>query len=96
MPCCYIIFSEKLNRFYIGATQDDPKNRIAKHNNHTYGKHKYTAKASDWKLFIAIEAEDYPHATRIERFIKKQKSAVYIRNLIKYPELVQKIKIRTQ
>ena len=69
--------------------------RIEKHNRGTYGKHRFTATAGDWELFIKIPANDYPHAIRIERLIKSMKSKKYIENLKKYPELVEKILMRT-
>ena len=69
--------------------------RIAKHNHRTYGKHRYTAAAKDWELFIKIPAQDYPHAIRLERHIKSMKSRKYIMNLKKYPELAEKIIKRT-
>ena len=32
MNGCYILFSEKLNKFYVGATQESIELRIEKHN----------------------------------------------------------------
>ena len=96
MPSCYIIFSLKLNRFYVGATQDSVSERIEKHNSHTYGAYHFTATADDWELFLEIEASDYAQAIRIERRIKDQKSAVFKRNLKKYPELLEKLKLSTK
>lgn len=89
--CCYILFSPSLCKFYTGACQDSLDDRIRKHNNHDYGMHRFTAAASDWELFLRIDAVSYAHALRIERKIKSMKSSVYIRNLAKYPEMVQKI-----
>ena len=88
---CYIIHSSKLNKFYIGATQEDVSSRIEKHNNGTYGKHRFTAKADDWALFIFIPAIDYPQAIRIERKIKSMKSAVFIRELAVNPDKIQQL-----
>ncbi len=88
---CYIIFSPKLGRFYTGACREDLPGRILHHNTHLYGNHRFTAAASDWELFLAIPVKDYSHAIRLERLIKAMKSAKYIRNLKKYPELVEKI-----
>jgi putative endonuclease len=48
---CYILFSNKLNIFYTGASQDDIEVRIQKHNTGYYGKDKFTAKTNDWSLF---------------------------------------------
>ena len=91
MICCYIIFSEKLNRFYVGASQSELDLRIQKHNDHSYGNHRFTAKADDWKLFLALECSSYPQAIRIERHIKNMKSSSYIHNLLKYPEMIEKL-----
>ena len=92
MNCCYILFSEKLKRHYIGACHDDLQTRIVKHNSHEYGDHRYTAKASDWQLVLSIECKTYSQATKIEKHIKSMKSRVYIANLIKYPEMIIKLK----
>ncbi|MCF8235438.1 MAG: GIY-YIG nuclease family protein, partial [Bacteroidales bacterium] len=51
---CYILYSKSLDRFYIGATHDDLKSRVEKHNQGTYGKHRFTSTADDWKTFIKI------------------------------------------
>ena len=59
MPFCYIIHSQKLNKFYIGVTNESVDNRIKKHNDKTYGNHRFTAKADDWKLFLAFETNTY-------------------------------------
>jgi putative endonuclease len=93
--CCYILFSESLGKFYTGACQDSLEDRIRKDNNHTYGNHRFTAAANDWKLFLRIDANDYSHAIRLERKIKSMKSSTFIQNLAKYPELVQKITSET-
>ena len=86
------MFSKKLNRFYVGATQEDVEKRIQNHNMHVYGNHRYTSTAEDWELFHFIEAQDYSRAIRIERQIKKMKSKTFIMNLKKYPEMVDKLK----
>ena len=88
---CYILYSEKLNRFYIGATTEIVDERLIKHNNAIYGKHRFTAKAEDWKVYMSIEIDDFAHAIRLERKIKSMKSSNYIRNLKTYPGLVAKI-----
>ena len=88
---CYILFSQKLNRFYVGACRDNLTERIEKHNNHFYGKQSFTAVANDWSLFLAIQVNNYSHAIRLERKIKAMKSSKYIHNLKKYPGLLEKI-----
>ena len=90
--CCYIIWSDSLQKFYVGACHDSLPDRIQKHNSGFYdGKH-FTKKASDWQLFLMIDAIDFADALRIEKKIKSMKSAKYINNLVKYPELLNKLK----
>ena len=91
MSNVYIIYSNTLNRFYIGACQVKLSDRIAKHNSGYYGNESYTAQATDWKLFEHLTYETFAHAIRLERKIKSMKSRVYIENLKKYPELREKI-----
>jgi putative endonuclease len=89
--CTYILFSKKLNRFYIGACQESLFQRIDKHNTHFYkGKH-FTDAAEDWDFFLKIPTQAYTHALRLERKIKSMKSIKYIDNLNKYPEMVVRI-----
>ena len=95
MPHCYILHSEKVKKFYIGACHGSILSRIEKHNNKGYGNHRYTAIANDWELYLEIETEDYSQAIRIERKIKSMKSKVYIQNLKRYPEMIEKILIQT-
>jgi len=91
MTGCYIIRSEKLKRYYIGATQEDVTNRIEKHNNGSYGKNRFTSTADDWKLMLFMQTQNFAHAIRIERKIKAMKSSKYIDNLIKFPGLVAQL-----
>lgn len=48
----YILHSEKLDRFYVGITTETVDERISKHNQIVYGKHRYTATANDWELIV--------------------------------------------
>ena len=95
MPCCYIIFSPKVNKFYIGASHLDFSLRLFSHNSHKYGKKHFTSIADDWQVYLIIEVENFVQALRIERKIKSMKSKIFIQNLKKYPELIDKIKIST-
>ena len=88
---CYIVFSERLNRYYIGACQSSLNERIEKHNSGYYGKAKFTAQSNDWELVLFLETETYAHALRLERKIKRMKSSRYIKNLLQYEELRAKV-----
>jgi putative endonuclease len=89
--CAYILYSETLNKYYVGACQESIEERILKHNTGFYGLKTFTSNASDWILYLKIETQDYAHAIRIERKIKSMKSRVYIKNLKQYSELVEKV-----
>ena len=44
MPAlCYILYSKSFNKFYVGATHEAIEQRLEKHNNQSYGSHRYTA-----------------------------------------------------
>ncbi|MCA6378983.1 MAG: GIY-YIG nuclease family protein [Cytophagales bacterium] len=94
MSGCYILYSQHLKRFYIGAIHDDLDSRIKKHNEGTNGITKFTAKATDWQLYLFIACETYAQAICIERHIKRMKSSVYIRNLTMHQEIVDNLKLK--
>ena len=56
------------------------------------GDNKFTAKADDWELFFSELCVSKEQANGIERHIKKMKSKIYINNLIKYPDIILKLK----
>jgi len=89
MYIVYILRSNKLNRFYIGFTSDFDI-RLEFHKNAK--SNKFTANADDWELFTKITCESKQQALRIESHIKKMKSKTYIENLIKYPDIILKLK----
>ena len=88
MYCVYILYSEKLDRFYIGFTANLAV-RLAFHSKAT--NRKYTYRANDWVLFYEISCNSKTQALKIERHIKQMKSSVYISNLLKYPEITLKL-----
>ena len=88
MEAVYILFSEKMNRFYIGYTADF-ETRMEFHKNAE--KNKFTAKADDWIVYLTIECQSKKQALGIEGHIKRMKSKKYIQNLKKYPEIIEKL-----
>jgi putative endonuclease len=54
----------------------------------------FTAEADDWELYFSITDLGYQQARLIEMHIKKMKSTKYIKNLIKYPQIIEKLKER--
>ncbi|MEO1012251.1 MAG: GIY-YIG nuclease family protein [Bacteroidota bacterium] len=90
MNSVYILFSEQLNRYYVGESCD-VKDRIEKHNSGYY-KNSFTSASNDWKLFFQIICESRVQARKVESHIKKMKSRKYIQDLKLYPEMVSKLK----
>ncbi|NOZ46269.1 MAG: GIY-YIG nuclease family protein [Chlorobi bacterium] len=88
---CYILKSQKLNKFYIGATTAKPNIRLERHIKKYYGYKKFTSHADDWELFLSIECESMHQAVLIEKHIKQMKSKKYIENLVIYSEITQKL-----
>ena len=86
MYYCYILYSEDLNRFYIGSTSLSPEDRLERHLNKYYDDPKFTTKAKDWVLFLAITCSSFDQARKIESHIKAMKSKKYIDNLKTYPD----------
>ena len=89
MYTVYILYSAKLNRFYVGSTSD-LNERMQFHM--SAASNKFTAKAKDWDIFLNFSCDHKNQALAIERHIKSMKSKVYIQNLKKYPEMVLKLK----
>ncbi|SHN01048.1 GIY-YIG nuclease family protein [Salegentibacter salegens] len=73
----YILFSESLNRYYIGSTQDIGI-RLKKH---LQSKEGFTSKTKDWGLVYSKEFETRTGAISRERQIKKWKSRLLIEKL---------------
>jgi putative endonuclease len=90
MATVYIIFSESIKKFYIGYTVDTVQIRLEKHNS-AYYDNKYTSIGIPWIQFLEIQCKSVSQAIKVEKHIKEMKSKVYIQNLKKYPELVQKL-----
>lgn len=90
---CYIIYSESIDRFYIGVSSD-PKSRLIKHNNHEYGANHYTSQSNDWELFHTIKCNSSSQALKLESHIKRMKSRKYLINLKTYPEIESKLLIK--
>jgi len=70
--------------------QDSFEERLNKHNSGFY-KEAYTSFATDWELYLLIECSTVSQALCVGKHIKKMKSKVYIMNLKKYPEMIEKL-----
>ena len=78
MPFMYILFSEKLNKYYIGACTE-LKRRMYEHN---IGHSKFTSTGIPWQLKYKEEFVTLIEAKKRELIIKKMKSKKYIESLI--------------
>ena len=50
--------------------------------------------AEDWELYHSIDELAYKQARSIETHLKKMKSKTYIYNLTKYPEIIERLKVK--
>ena len=89
MAFVYILYSKSLDRFYTGSCLD-LEVRMNQHLEKKYSD-SFTRNSNDWELFLSIPNLEYSQARIIESHIKKMKSKVYIKNLKKYPELLNKL-----
>lgn len=78
MPFIYILFSEKLNKYYIGACVILER-RLYEHN---IGHSKFTSIGMPWKIVYTEEYPTLADAIKIEKQIKRMKSRKYIDDLI--------------
>ena len=74
----YIIYSETINKYYVGSCQD-VQERLQDHLN---SRSKYTKQAKDWELKYFETYSSRSEAYQREMQIKKMKSRKYIESLI--------------
>ena len=79
MPYTYILFSTKLNKYYVGACIDLER-RMYEHN---IGHSKFTSTGVPWELMYTEIFESLPEAKKRELAIKKMKSRKYIESLFR-------------
>ena len=79
MPYTYILFSTKLNKYYVGACIDLER-RMYEHN---IGHSKFTSTGVPWILKHTETFETLPEAKKRELAIKKMKSRKYIESLFR-------------
>jgi putative endonuclease len=83
MKCfVYIIYSEKLNLFYKGQTQNLDK-RIERHNNES---EKATKNGCPWKLIWSDSKDSRSEALKLENKLKNLSRKRLIQFMLKYHE----------
>lgn len=75
----YILYSQKLDKYYIGSTKDLSE-RLRKHNSNHKG---YTGKVDDWNIVYSESFETKSLAYSRERQVKKGKNKAVIEKLIR-------------
>jgi putative endonuclease len=75
----YILYSKKLDKFYIGFTGDPIKDRIRKHNSNHKG---FTGGVGDWRLKYLEHYQEKNIASAREKQIKGWKSRKMIEKII--------------
>jgi putative endonuclease len=78
MPFTYILYSEKLDKYYVGSCVNMER-RFYEHN---IGHSKFTSTGIPWKIVHKEEFETELLAIQRERTIKKMKSRKFIEKLI--------------
>jgi putative endonuclease len=78
MPFMYILYSDKLDKYYVGACTDMDR-RLYEHN---IGHSKFTSSGVPWKLVYAEQFESLAEAKSREHQVKKMKSRKFIEGLI--------------
>ncbi|AWH74103.1 endonuclease [Dokdonia sp. Dokd-P16] len=88
MATVYILYSKKINQYYIGSCLDLAQ-RIQEHISNKYKG--FTARTQDWEIFFEITNLEYQQARSIEKHIKSMKSTTYFVNIKKHEEIAQKL-----
>jgi putative endonuclease len=79
MAWVYILYSKKIDKYYVGACTDLDR-RLYEHN---LGHSKFTSTGIPWELVYKEEWEDLIFAKQRELKIKKMKSRAYLEGLIR-------------
>jgi putative endonuclease len=75
----YILYSERIDRYYTGVTED-VEWRLERHNQ---GWGRYTKRGICWRIVYSEKFDNKSDALKREREIKTRKSKKYIESLIK-------------
>ncbi|OYT11851.1 MAG: hypothetical protein B6I18_02655 [Bacteroidetes bacterium 4572_112] len=75
----YILYSKKIDKFYIGSTSNI-QNRVEFHNS-DYNKI-WSRRGKPWELVFSHTFDTNTEALKAEKHIKRQKSRTYISKLI--------------
>ena len=74
----YILFSESINKYYVGHTED-LNDRLKRHN---AGNGKFTKRGVPWELKWSFESSTRSEAIILEKKIKKRGSKRFLEDVI--------------
>ena len=75
----YILYSKSIDKYYAGKSEN-PTIRLNYHNSDS--NKIWTKRGKPWESKTSIEFENEAQATKAERFIKKQKSRMFIEKIV--------------
>jgi putative endonuclease len=84
----YILYSEKLDKFYVGKSENF-RQRLIIHNSDE--NEKWSKAGRPWAEYLVIKCVNFKQAGKIERYIKAQKSRKYIVQLKEKPSVVENL-----
>ncbi len=87
-PVTYILYSEKLDKFYIGYSENFEQ-RILFHNSDE--NRKWTKSGKPWVPFLVISCASKGQAMALEKYLKKLKSKKALIELKENPNLIENI-----
>ena len=74
----YILFSEQLQKHYVGYTSNNVEKRLLEH---LYNHKGFTAKAKDWKITFKSSLNSKSNAIALENKIKKRGAKRYMNDI---------------
>ncbi|OCA75847.1 excinuclease ABC subunit C [Chryseobacterium artocarpi] len=86
MCYCYILYSESLDKYYIGHSCEDLQERLRKHLSNHKG---FTAKTKNWIIIYYEKFDSKNNAYKREREIKAWKSKLKIQKLINSSDQIE-------
>ena len=89
MHFLYILYSKKLNRYYIGETAD-VSFRLKLHLDKAFST-SFTSKSDDWELVFSFQTQTKEDSLYLEKFIKRMKSKKFIEKIMGNPEILNEV-----
>ncbi|MGL6127204.1 excinuclease ABC subunit C [Chryseobacterium artocarpi] len=86
MCYCYILYSESLDKYYIGHSCEDLQERLRKHLSNHKG---FTARTKDWIIIHHETFDSKNNAYKREKEIKDWKSKLKIQKLINSSDQIE-------